>query len=41
MGVVSFISNGEAARNLIVTGTNISVFMALCISKEEPSVKSC
>jgi hypothetical protein len=41
MGVVNCISDGQAARNLIVTGANISVFMTLCVNKEEPDVKLC
>jgi len=41
MGVANFISDGQAATNLIATGTNISVFMTLCINKEELAVKLC
>jgi hypothetical protein len=41
MGVANFISDGQAARNLIATGANIRVFMTLCTNKEELAVKFC
>jgi hypothetical protein len=39
MGLVNFVSDRQTARNLIVTGTNINVFMALYINKMELVVK--
>ena len=39
MRLVNFVSDRQPARNLIVTGTNISVFMTLYLNKMELAVK--
>ena len=39
MGVLNFISDGQAVRNLIVITYDISVHMALYINKVEYAVK--
>lgn len=40
MRAVNSISDRQPGKNLIVTGTNISVFMTLYINKTELAIKS-